>query len=292
MQNETGEGLPPRPAAHAAPAAWSVVIPYFNEEAYIARTLMSLAAQDIGGLRLILVDNASTDNSEGICRALMAQHPGIDVVYLSDPRPGKTNALETGLAAVTTEFVSFCDADTFYPPQYLRRCRALFDGDANAHAVLALDLFADAETFGSRLRRRVTTDVLARLLRRQAHSGGSALSFRTAALRHAGGFSGRLWPFVLEDHEVIHRICRFGNVRYHYEHWCRQSARRHARTGVSWTRFERTLYSFTPYVLKDWLFYSFLAKRFRQRGLFQVNLRDKSAFQALEGELTLRTTPA
>src|SRR5437867_3709976 len=46
----------------------SVGLPVFNGEAYLARALDSLIAQDFESFELIICDNASTDATESICR--------------------------------------------------------------------------------------------------------------------------------------------------------------------------------------------------------------------------------
>lgn len=256
------------------PVTWSVVLPYYNETGYLRPTLESLLAQELRGFRLILVDNASTDGSGDLARAITAAHPDIEALHLAESRPGKINALQRGLAAVSTEFVTFCDADTFYPPHYLRRCNELF-ASSGAAAVMAMDLPQDHEGPAAQ-RKRAKVMAVSRLLSRQTHTGGFGQSFRTDILRKAGGFSAGLWPFVLEDHEVMQRVFKLGSSAYAPDLWCVPSTRRADRSGVSWTTAEQVLYHLTPFALKDWFFYSFLARRFAARALDNAKLREKS----------------
>lgn len=255
---------------------WSVVVPYFNERDYLPVMLQSLLAQDFRPFQLILVDNASTDGSAEICRQLLAGCDGITPVYLHEPRPGKINALECGLARVDTAFVAFCDADTFYPPHYLKRCTEVYDASSeHVAAVMAAGLPASPEA-GAAWWRQLKTVAVARALSKQAHTGGFGQTFRTEALRKAGGFSTAQWPFVLEDHEVMQRVFKIGRARHDFDLWCIPSQRRADRSAVDWTLVERLLYHAVPYAFKDWFFYSFLARRFRQRNLDQLNLRQKT----------------
>ena len=121
---------------------WSVVIPYFNEIDYLPKTLAALLAQDFESFQLILVDNASTDGSGDLARSLL-RDARVPVIHLHEPRPGKINALECGIARVDTPFVATCDADTFYPPHYLRRCDEVFHAAGpDVVAVMAVDLTA------------------------------------------------------------------------------------------------------------------------------------------------------
>ena len=84
------------------------------------------------------------------------------------------------------------------------------------------------------------------------------------------------WPYVLEDHEIMQRIFKLGTSRYDFDLWCTPSNRRSDRTSVNWTLGEQVLYHLTPFALKDWFFYSFLARRFAARKLSQLNLREKT----------------
>jgi glycosyltransferase involved in cell wall biosynthesis len=256
-------------------AAWSVILPYFNEERFILATLHSLVAQSLRPLRLILVNNASTDHSENLARTFLHRHPGIDAAFLDEPRQGKIWALKTGLAHVTTRFVATCDADTFYPPDYIDRCDRLFaDSGADTVAAMAINLNTTAATTASIIR-RTNIMLLSRLFYRMCHSGGFAQAFRTGALRAVGGFDPLIWPYVLEDHEIIQRLLKLGKIAYAFDHWCMPSDRRSDRSRAHWTWNERLLYTFTPFNLKDWFFYSFLAQRFTARGLLQRRLREQ-----------------
>lgn len=249
---------------------WSVVIAYYNEAAFIGRTLQSLAAQTTPA-RLILVDNASSDGSEAVCREVMARAPEIEVRYLHEARPGQLHALETGSATVETEFVAFCDADTFYPPHYLARAETVLERPGTV-AAMAVDLYGPMEAPHTRFR-RIHLDLVPRLLKRQAHTGSFGQCLRTSAMRAAGGYSVARWPYVLFDHEFMHRLFRIGRARYHRDLWCMPAPRRVATSRTRWAIDERILYHVTPYALKDWFFYRFLARRFEKRRLSQLNLR-------------------
>ncbi|MEM8935939.1 MAG: glycosyltransferase family 2 protein [Pseudomonadota bacterium] len=249
---------------------WSVVLPYYNERDFIAPTIRSILLQESVSLQLILVDNASTDGSEQVARAEVGEDAGA-VIFLSEPAPGKSRALETGLAVVETEFVALCDADTIFPRDYLKRAQDLFDenGD-NAGGVIAFARAADlSDYWGSAVRR-----FAARMLRKQCHAGGFGHAFRTEILREAGGASYDRWPFVLLDHEMFHRVVRISDCIYDGGHICFPSRRRKSRKSVRWNLLERLLYNLTPNRLKDWYFYKFLGPRLLKRGLYQGNLRD------------------
>lgn len=258
-------------------ARWSVVIPYFNEEAYLQATLASLSAQMVRPFHVILVDNGSTDRTAELARAWAVAQQGIRVTLLSEPTPGQVHALAAGVAAVDTEFLAICDADTLYPPGYLEAATARMDSvPQSIVGFIAHDTHADPDSLSERAGRWLYTHVVPNILRNQAHGGGYAHLMRTAQFRASGGYSAGLWPYVLKDHELAHRLTKQGEIRYATDLWVRPSDRRADRNGVRWTLFERILYHLTPPRAKDWFFYGFLRRRFVARGQQDTVLRKRS----------------
>lgn len=265
---------------------WTVLIPFFNERDYVAATIASIAAQTVTP-RLILIDNGSTDGSADIARAACREH-GIDFMLITERVPGKIAALSAGLAWVRSPYVATCDADTLYPPHYLAVAQDVLDRPG---CVVAGAYFvAPAASEDDRLARARTLLAAARLLPRQCHTGGAGQAFRTAELRAAGGFDARRWGFVLEDHEIIHRVMARGSMRYSADLWCMPSPRERDRDSIRWTLTERLLYSVAAPWAGDWFFYSFLARRLRQRRLLSNRLRERQ-FQTLEGPVLATSHP-
>ena len=93
-------------------------------------------------VQLILVNNASDDRSEALCRSLLAGN-GIDAEFVFEAKPGPSHALEAGLKHVTTPFVALWIADTWYPDTYLERAEGLF-ADPEVVAAMAVDIYAPA----------------------------------------------------------------------------------------------------------------------------------------------------
>jgi glycosyltransferase involved in cell wall biosynthesis len=253
----------------------TVVVPYYNEAGFIGLTLGDLLAQDEPPERLVLVDNGSSDGSEAVCREALRAAPGLDARFAREPRPGKIHALELASTLVDTELVAFWDADTRYPRHYLGRARALARASGpRVVGLMALDLYGRPDSARNRLRRCAYV-ALSRLVPRQAFTGGYGHVLRADALARAGGFSAERWPWVLLDHEIVHRLHRLGQTRYDYHFWCQPSTRRADRRRVRWTLGERLLYHLVPFAAKDWYFHRWLAPRFAARGLSQLRLRDK-----------------
>lgn len=259
--------MPPRPR-------WSVLVPFFNERDFIVATLESLAAQTVP-VRVVLIDNASTDGGGAIAEAA-ARRLGLDHELIVERRAGKVPALAAGLRRVGTPYVATCDADTWYPPHYLAEAEAVLD---RGHAVAGAFFVAGDDDARAVRRKGRQIAATATLLRGQCHTGGAGQAFRTDALRRAGGFDPRRWSFVLEDHEVIHRVMKRGTMSYAGDLWCCPSPRERDRASIRWTLGERLLYAATAPFAGDWFFYRFLATRLRARSLTSDRIRERP-FQA------------
>jgi len=100
---------------NSPPVTVQVIIPARNEESCIGRCLDSLVRQQGIEYQIRVVNDGSTDRT----RAIAASFPGVEVLdarELCAGISGKCNALITGVAGVTAEWLLFTDADTFHYP--------------------------------------------------------------------------------------------------------------------------------------------------------------------------------
>ena len=253
---------------------WTVVIPYFNEAAFLPDTLLSLAGQTLRPFRVVLVNNGSTDAGPSHVRDWADAQTGIEVLLLDEAVPGQVHALARGITAVKTEFLAICDADTRYPPDYLAKADAhLVAAGANVVGYIAHNSRGHADSFAERSKRWLYSAVIPHILRNQAHGGGYAHLMRTDLFRASGGYSAALWPYVLKDHELAHRLMKQGQIRYATDLWVEPSTRRANRKGVRWTLWERLVYHASPPGAKDWFWYNFMRPRFDARGQKDIVLR-------------------
>jgi len=116
------------------PPKLSLVVPCFNESATLERCVARILAIASPALELeiLIVDDASRDDSLAIARSLAARHPEIRVLAHERNR-GKGAALRTGFEHVRGDFVAVQDADLEYDPNDLVGLIApLEDGRADA----------------------------------------------------------------------------------------------------------------------------------------------------------------
>jgi glycosyltransferase involved in cell wall biosynthesis len=91
----------------------SIIIPAYNEEESILKTLSSIAASDTRhSVEVILVDNNSADKT-----AELAEASGC--LCIPEYQQGVTPARNTGLKVAKGSIILNADADTIYPPQWI-----------------------------------------------------------------------------------------------------------------------------------------------------------------------------
>jgi glycosyltransferase involved in cell wall biosynthesis len=103
---------------------YSVIIPAYNEEVWLAKSLPALAAamaaSDAAG-EVIVVDNNSSDRTAEVARGHGAQ-----VVF--EPRNQISRARNAGARAACGRYLVFLDADTTISPELLRSATANLSG--------------------------------------------------------------------------------------------------------------------------------------------------------------------
>ena len=105
----------------------TIVIPVHNRAHIVCRTLASVEAQTLRPLRVVLVDNASTDNSLEILRSWAKAPHGLDVTVVEESRHGATAARNRGLEEVKTEWTMFFDSDDTMRPNHCERALSCSD---------------------------------------------------------------------------------------------------------------------------------------------------------------------
>ncbi|MET0364641.1 MAG: glycosyltransferase family A protein [Sphingobium sp.] len=258
----TRAGLPVQPR-------WTVVLPFYNERDYLPISLQSLAEQTVP-FHLILIDNNSNDGSADVAMTL-CHLGGISVTLLTERRPGKVSALQSGVEAARSELIATCDADTIYPPDYLERAALLLDGTGSV-AAIAATAPPEASPFSRRMA-GLHIAIAGKLLPQQCHNGGAGQVFRTDALKAAGSFDPQIWNWVLEDHEIIARVERQGRIAYHADFQCAPITRPRSVSTVGWKFSEQLRYHASTPATRHAFFHDFLGPRLRDRALSSDRLR-------------------
>lgn len=109
-----------RGAADVAAPLVTIVVPVFNVRGYLAVCLDSLLAQSHRNIRVIIVDDGSTDGSRDVARSYVRRFPALHLIEQANA--GLAAARNTGVDAIEhTDFVMFVDSDDVLPPGAVAR---------------------------------------------------------------------------------------------------------------------------------------------------------------------------
>ena len=88
----------------------SIIIPFYNSEKYLKRSLDSVVFQSYKNLDIILIDDKSTDDSLSICKTYQ-KNDGRIRIFKNDINKGPGGSRNLGLKNAMGEYVYFMDSD-------------------------------------------------------------------------------------------------------------------------------------------------------------------------------------
>ena len=199
----------------------SVIIPAWNEEVGIVKTIKSVIDTHYAPLQIIVINDGSSDSThEQICKFITGyeaqQRQGVTLVYINQSNTGKARALNRALLEVTGEIVITIDADS------------VMDRDAITHFVSRFSCPRVGAVAGNVIvgNRQKSVEWMQQLeylygfFFKRADSifnsiyivGGAAAAYRKDILMEMGGFDHSI---ITEDIEMSTRILSRGyKTRY------------------------------------------------------------------------------
>ena len=218
----------------------AVVVCAYNEAALLPGCLYSLRAQTRPPDDILVINNASTDETGAVARAV----PGVRVV--DEPHKGLVVARETARRAAQTDIVAYVDADSRAPITWLERVEAQFSRRSAPVAVTGPYRYYDWNWTGRALVRTydltvapATHTLVHNLLGLGAILYGGNFAVRRDALATIDGFDPRI-EFHGEDTNLGRRLTPVGRVVICQDCWVWTSARRYHAMG---TRVVFSLYA-------------------------------------------------
>ncbi len=189
----------------------SVIVPAYNEEKVVAKTVAGLMEQDYrGDVEIIVVDDGSPDGTYRVAHEAFATHHRVSV--LTKANGGKASALNYGIARARGEIVIGLDADTVFVPATIRHLVAPL-------ADLRVGAVAGNAKVGNRInlvtRWQAVEYVTSQNLDRRAFAlldcitvvPGAVGAWRRELVLRAGGFSD---DTLAEDQDLTLAIARLG----------------------------------------------------------------------------------
>ena len=209
----------------------SVIVCAHNEARYLPACLHSVLAQSRVPDELLVIDNASTDET-----ALVAlQVPRVRVV--DEPRKGLVVARETGRRHATGDLLIYTDADCRAPFTWVERIERRFARDRTLVALSGPYRYYDWDRCGRALIRAydftlapATQLLVKHLLRIGTIFYGGNFAVRREVLDRIGGFDTSI-DFHGEDTNLGRRLFAVGRVGLFHDCYVHTSARRFIAMG-------------------------------------------------------------
>ena len=186
----------------------TIVIPVFNREQVVGKTLASVEAQTLRPLSVVLVDNASTDGSRRVLEEWAMRPHGIDVKVVDESTPGAAAARNRGLAEVDTEWTMIFDSDDTMEPAHCE-CALRMAGDAD---IVGWDVRYHDASGHTCIKPFHSTDMQYHSL---FHGSMATLRYmaRTSLFREAGGWNENI--FYWDDIELGARLLKLSSRACH-----------------------------------------------------------------------------
>ena len=170
----------------------SVIIPAYNAERFIERTLKSVLAQTYHNLEVIVVDDGSQDRTAEIVQSI-SQLDG-RVKLLQQPNSGVAAARNLGIQKSTGEFIAPIDADDiWYPENIEKQVKCIINSDSSVGLVYSwsVDINEDDFLTGGFHASEQKGKVYLPLLCRNFIGNGSAVLIRKTCLEKVGGYNNK-----------------------------------------------------------------------------------------------------
>ena len=170
----------------------SVIIPTYNRAALLPRAINSVRTQSLTDLELIIVNDASTDDTINVVKKIQAQDQRIKLITnTTNNYPDISKTLNTGIASATGEFIARLDDDDYWcDADKLKKQTAFLQAHPD-HALVGSGMIVvdenDQELYRF-LKPETDAQIRARALLANpfAHT---AVMYRTSAVRAVGGYS-------------------------------------------------------------------------------------------------------
>jgi len=217
-----------------SPMTISFVVPAYNEENRLARTLTAIIAEvrrTSCQSEIIVVNNASTDGTG----ALAASFP--EVIVVDEPEKGLVQARRAGFLRASGNLIANVDADTIVTEGWLERVLEEFHRHPRLVALSGPYIYYDASK-ATRIAVRAfycmgyAFYILNRfVLRTGSMLQGGNFVVRRTALEEIGGYNP-LFSFYGEDTDLARRLNAVGAVKFTFRLPALSSGRRLAGEGL------------------------------------------------------------
>lgn len=171
----------------------SVIIPAYNAQAFIDKTLASVLAQTYRNLEILVVDDGSSDRTVEIVQKFAAKDQRIRL--LQQPNAGVAAARNLGMKSAQGEFIAPIDADDiWYPENIALQVQVMQQAGAKVGLVYSwsVDIDESGRPTGGFRATEITGEIYTTLVAHNFIGNASATMMRRSCLEQVGGYDPEL----------------------------------------------------------------------------------------------------
>jgi glycosyltransferase involved in cell wall biosynthesis len=188
----------------------SVIIPTYNSARFLGRAVKSVLNQSMQDFEIIIVDDASDDETQKVVDLLREYDDRISYKRLETNSGGAARPKNVGIGLAQGSFIGVLDADDEWMPEKLEtQLRCFKDSNVDVVGCNTLIVKRGAE---KKNRVKVCDNVLHRILESDYMGSGSTMMYRKEVLDAIGGFDETLKTG--QDWDMRIRLAQ--NHRFHF----------------------------------------------------------------------------
>lgn len=171
----------------------SVIIPAYNAEQFIARTLESVLAQTYRNIEVLVIDDGSQDDTAAIVCGYKQQDDRVRLLYQANA--GVAAARNLAIQSSRGEFIAPIDADDIWNPEAIAKLVARFQqsrSDVGVVYTWSLDIDGQDEPTGGFHAAAIAGNVYKTLICHNFLGNASSTLIRKRCLDQVGGYDLRL----------------------------------------------------------------------------------------------------
>ncbi len=195
----------------------SVFIPAHNEERDIADSVRSIFANHYKNLEVIVINDASTDNTQQVLESLMDEYPSLKILHM-EKNLGKANGLNLAFAMSHGEVIVTLDADSMLDEHAIEWAVWHFNNFPRVGAVTGNPKVRNRTSLLAKIQTAEYASVIGLIKRTQRIVGkvmtvsGVVAAWRRTAIINAGMWSNTA---ITDDIEMTWKMeTKFWDVRY------------------------------------------------------------------------------
>lgn len=198
----------------------SVIMPSYNYAHYLPHALEALLAQTVSPLEIIIIDDASTDNSVPVVQSYQGKSPLIHL-YQNPQNLGVIKTANLGIDRAKGDYVVFCAADDIVTPTFFEKSlKLLAENPEAAFCTSRFCIFYDNDVDNVHLYSGILSKksgyispekFIKRMKFHDIHIGGLNNIFKREAILEAGKLLPELGPmcdwFLIKVLALRHGVC-------------------------------------------------------------------------------------